>query len=105
MGLVSRARAVVGANYAFVVPDRAPQTRRKVALKTGRVCGKDAIKWLVCERLGPILVDKCPKSVYKFVISLFGLGGEKKVWHSITRSSRSTCQQTDEPQGEKEAGG
>src|ERR1700691_577031 len=45
VGLVSRARAVVGANYAFVVPDRAPQTRRKVALKTGRVCGKDAIKW------------------------------------------------------------
>ena len=51
------------------------------------------------------LVDKCPKSVYKFVISLFGLGGEKKVWHSITRSSRSTCQQSGEPQGEKEAGG
>ncbi|MGA7835113.1 MAG: hypothetical protein WCA31_07875, partial [Acidimicrobiales bacterium] len=68
-------------------------------------CGKDATKWLVCERLASILVDKCPKSGYKFLISLFGLGEEKNLWHSITRSSRSTCQRFFEPQGEKEVGG
>lgn len=105
MGLVSRARAMVGANYRFVVLVQEPKTGPNIARKSGPRCGKDATKWLVCERSASILVDKCLNSGYKFLISLFGLGEGKKVWHSITRSSRSTCQQFFEPQGEKKAGG
>jgi hypothetical protein len=70
-----------------------PRNRSFCPRKNGHHCGKDATKWLICERPSSDLVDKCPKPGYMFLISLFGLGNGKKLWHSITRSSRSTCQQ------------
>jgi hypothetical protein len=45
--------------------------------------------------------------VQKFLISRFGLHEALELWHSITRSSRSTCRRDGEPQGDsdREGGG
>jgi hypothetical protein len=45
-------------------------------------------------------VDKGRHSGQKFLISQFCQSWPKELWHSISRSSRSTCRTETEPQGE-----
>jgi hypothetical protein len=106
--VVSRARTLARANYRAVVFScdvrDVTQGARKCHLRHLRVrqfCGKDATKWLVCNHSESKMVDKCLNAGHKRLISPLGLGGRQNLWHSITRSSRSTCQRIFKPQGAK----
>jgi hypothetical protein len=65
MGLVPRPRAVAGENYSSVIRngstlrvDLRPQNWATCSQKNRELCGKDATKWLVCERSPTNAVDK-----------------------------------------------
>jgi len=54
-------------------------------------CGKEVPKWLLVVRIEKKPVENVSDFGQKFLISRFDPTPAPKVWHSITRSSRSTC--------------
>ena len=67
-------------------------------------CAKVASYWLIIINLVTNRWIKGDHSGQKFLISQFCPSRPRELWHSITRSSRSTCRTKTEPQGEVDEG-
>src|SRR5579863_3983461 len=63
----------------------------RTALRRRRICGKDATKWWEVVLCVNKPVENVTTIGQKFLISRFEAARARRVWHSITRSSRSTC--------------
>jgi hypothetical protein len=75
----------------FMLSDDGGKSAPLVTTRTSPVCGKDATKWWEVVLCVNKPVENVTTIGQKFLISLFEATWAFGVWHSITRSSRSTC--------------
>ena len=69
-----------------------------------RICGKDDNKRCTVSSQRNLAVENPRQSGQKSVIFEVPLGAGTNLWHSTSRSSRSTCRRSCEPKGKRDEG-